>query len=148
MQNAHALRRLTWPAFWLGFVLSGFFDGILLHQVLHAQRYQRRRYSLPDTDGRLLSLAHVRDRSLGAMGAMANASCLQRRRSVTPLLGMATRWHRTGIHRIKLDAENPLLYDIGWLVLFGAIPLAIGWMLKRVVHMIAQSRTQSSQQSR
>ena len=34
MQNAHALRRLTWPAFWLGFVLSGFFDGILLHQVL------------------------------------------------------------------------------------------------------------------
>lgn len=43
---------------------------------------------------------------------------------------VASHWV-LGIHRIKLDAENPLPYGIGWLVLFGAIPLSIGWMLKR-----------------
>jgi hypothetical protein len=36
-----------------------------------------------------------------------------------------------GIHRIKPDADSPLLYDLGWLLLFGAIPLAVGWLLGR-----------------
>src|SRR5690606_1536758 len=31
---AQAAARLTCPAFWLGFAFSGFFDGILLHQIL------------------------------------------------------------------------------------------------------------------
>ena len=31
-----------------------------------------------------------------------------------------------GIHRIKLDAEMPLLWDLLWLALFGLAPLAVG----------------------
>jgi uncharacterized membrane protein len=27
-------RRIAWGGFWLGFALGGFFDGIILHQIL------------------------------------------------------------------------------------------------------------------
>src|SRR5690606_12976069 len=29
-----------------------------------------------------------------------------------------------GIHRIKMDAANPLAWDLAWLLIFGIIPLA------------------------
>ena len=34
LEPTRALRRLAWAAATIGFALGGFFDGILLHQVL------------------------------------------------------------------------------------------------------------------
>lgn len=38
-----------------------------------------------------------------------------------------------GIHRIKLDSDKPLLWDLVWLSVFGLAPLAAGWWLARGV---------------
>lgn len=37
----------------------------------------------------------------------------------------------TGIHRIRADAANPLLWDLAWLALFGLVPMGLGWLLRR-----------------
>ena len=36
-----------------------------------------------------------------------------------------------GIHRIRVDVPNPLLWDVGWLIVFAAPSLAAGWWLMR-----------------
>ncbi|WBX91668.1 DUF2243 domain-containing protein [Achromobacter mucicolens] len=33
----------------------------------------------------------------------------------------------TGIHRVKMDADSPLIWDIAWVVVFGIVPLLYGW---------------------
>jgi len=43
---------------------------------------------------------------------------------------IASHWV-LGIHRIKQDAPNPLMWDLGWLIAFGAIPLLLGWLLRK-----------------
>lgn len=32
-----------------------------------------------------------------------------------------------GIHRIKLDSAHPLVWDLGWFVVFGIGPILLGW---------------------
>lgn len=143
-----ATSRLTWPAIWLGFAFSGFFDGILLHQILQwhhllsAVRGDDLRFQiLMDGYFHLLmylvallglwSLWSVR-RSFEAPGA-------SRRFLAHFLIGFGV-WHVLdaiashwvlGIHRIKQDAANPLIWDMGWLIAFGAAPLVIGWLLRK-----------------
>jgi hypothetical protein len=36
-----------------------------------------------------------------------------------------------GIHRIRVDAENPLAWDLLWLGLFGLLPMALAWGVAR-----------------
>jgi uncharacterized membrane protein len=36
-----------------------------------------------------------------------------------------------GIHRIRVGVPDPMVYDIGWLLAFGAVPGAIAWALLR-----------------
>jgi hypothetical protein len=36
-----------------------------------------------------------------------------------------------GIHRIRVDVPDPMTYDVGWLILFGLIPLAFAWAVLR-----------------
>jgi uncharacterized membrane protein len=43
--------------------------------------------------------------------------------------GVLAHW-LLGIHPIKLDSSNPLLWDFIWAA-FGLVPLIIGWMLLR-----------------
>jgi hypothetical protein len=35
-----------------------------------------------------------------------------------------------GIHRVRMDTDNPLFWDLLWLVLFGIVPCIIGWMIR------------------
>lgn len=36
-----------------------------------------------------------------------------------------------GIHRIRMDVDNPLVWDLMWLAVFGLLPLAAGIMMRR-----------------
>jgi hypothetical protein len=36
-----------------------------------------------------------------------------------------------GLHRIRMGAENPLIWDLLWFAIFGLIPLALGLLLSR-----------------
>lgn len=141
----------VWPGFLLGFALSGFFDGILLYQILqwhhlllglegeafrdlrlqlmadglfHALMYVvavfglwllwRERASLAAPRGGRLLLAH------GALGF-----------GLWHILdGVLSHWI-IGLHRIKMDSPNPLLWDLIWFTLFGLMPLAMGLWLRR-----------------
>jgi uncharacterized membrane protein len=146
-------RRLTAAAFWLGFALSGFFDGILLHQIL---QWHHLLSGLEGRGGPFSELAfqiaadgyfHVLMYVVAAAGLWLlwrarqafNFAGASRALLAWLLIGFGA-WHFvdavashwvTQIHRIKMDANNPLLWDIGWLVIFGAIPLAAGLMLRR-----------------
>jgi hypothetical protein len=34
-----------------------------------------------------------------------------------------------GIHRVRLDSPNPLMWDLIWFAVFGILPLLAGWLL-------------------
>jgi uncharacterized membrane protein len=147
------LRRLGWAALWIGFGLGGFFDGILLHQIL--QWHHLLSNVLPDetvADLRVQVLAdgvfHVATYAftiLGlwllwtARGALPRAGARQRV-IATGLIGFGI-WHIADailfhwtlrLHRIRMDADSLLLWDLLWFVPFGLVPAAIGyWLLRR-----------------
>ena len=140
------------PGLWLGFGFGGFFDGILLHQVLQWH------HLLSSVQGRWA--ADLRHQVLAdglfhaAMYAVAVTGLvmLLRRRAALPrpggtrhftaafLIGFGA-WHATDavlshwlfqLHHVRMDAEFPFLWDLGWLVVFGLVPLAAGrWMTPR-----------------
>lgn len=35
------------------------------------------------------------------------------------------------VHHIRVDAADPLPYDLGWFAVFGVVPLGIGWAMLR-----------------
>ena len=140
---------LRWAAILLGFALGGFFDGILLHQILQWH------HLLSGIDGRASDLGfqiladgffHL------AMYAVALAGLfllLRGRRHLAgvrrswlaahALLGFGV-WHALdavlvhwllGWHRIRMDTSVPLLWDLAWLLVFGLAFLAAGWWLLR-----------------
>ena len=133
-----------------GVGLSGFFDGIVLHQIL---RWHHLLSLVPGESMRRMEnqiladgLFHVLMYAITATGLYllwrsrstgSNANC----RSVAGggLLGFGA-WNLTdvglfhwvlGIHRLRVDVPDPLLYDIAWLAVFGAVPLIAGWLLFR-----------------
>lgn len=141
---------LIWAGYSLGFGLGGFFDGILLHQILQwhhllsgIEEARQDIRVLILTDGLFHALMYViaasglwllwRSRhSFAANGAdrllFANA-----------LIGFGV-WHILdsvlshwilGIHRIRMDVENRLFWDLLWFVAFGIVPLALGMLMRR-----------------
>jgi len=142
------MRRGTRSALALGFALGGFFDGILLHQIL---QWHHLLSLVPgvDTlraqvlwDGYFHALMYV----IAAIGLWG----LWRARRQLPAVGGRSvaglmlagfgLWHSVdavlshwalGIHRIRIDSPDPLLWDLIWLVGFGLAPLALGWWLLR-----------------
>ncbi len=132
----------------LGFALGGFFDGILLHQIL---QWHHLLSLVPDVDSLRAQL--LWDGAFHAlMYAIAAAGLWglwrNRARSVEQpgrVLGAALMigfgaWHAVdallshwiiGIHRIRLDSAMPLAWDLGWLAVFGIVPLILGWALLR-----------------
>jgi hypothetical protein len=44
--------------------------------------------------------------------------------------GVVSHWV-LGIHRIRMDSDNRLFWDVLWLAVFGAVPLLGGWLLSR-----------------
>ncbi|RYF65684.1 MAG: DUF2243 domain-containing protein, partial [Comamonadaceae bacterium] len=145
---ASARRALRAPGLLLGIALGGFFDGILLHQVLQWH------HLLSDADW---ARAHGLGFQLLADGlfhalmyvlALAGLGWLWARRRalgdsqagqalVAWLLAGFGAWHVAdallshwllGIHRVRSDVANPLLWDLGWLAVFGVLPLLSGWL--------------------
>jgi uncharacterized membrane protein len=134
----------------LGVALSGFFDGILLHQVLQWHHL----LSLAD-GGRLdLQVQILADGLFHVAMYMTLAAglwLLWRRRSRLALPGAGRRlavsvilgfglWNVldvvgfhwvAGLHRIRVDVAQPLAWDVGWLVLLGLAPCAVAAWVAR-----------------
>lgn len=135
----------------LGLALSGFFDGILLHQVLQWHHLlslvpgetwrDMRNQILADglfhvlmylvaSAGLLLlwkARRHLAEPGAGrrlAGGAMLGFGLW----NVIDVVGF--HW-LAGIHRIRVGVPNPLAYDLGWLALFAVPFLIAGVMLLR-----------------
>ena len=144
-----SVRPLSWASGIIGFALSGFFDGILLHQVLQWHHL----FSLVpgeawrDIRNQILmdGLFHILMYFVAAYGLFRlwRARHALRRpgagRSVAggALLGFGV-WNvvdvigfhwMIGIHRIRVGVPDPLLYDLGWLAAFAVPPLLVGWWM-------------------
>ncbi|WP_374293601.1 DUF2243 domain-containing protein [Sphingomonas sp.] len=129
----------------LGFALGGFFDGILLHQIL---QWHHLLSLVPGIDS--LRLQVLWDGYFHALMygiALAGLWGLWRHRGAaasTRWLGAVPAgfglWHVVdsvlshwvlGIHRIRVDSADPLLWDLIWFVVFGLVPLLLGWRMLR-----------------
>jgi uncharacterized membrane protein len=142
--------RLELAGLALGFGLGGFFDGILLHQILQwhhllsgieQARLDIRYLILADglfhlvmyiITGLGLVLLWRARREFGNAGA-------DRRLVADAVLGFGV-WHVAdsvvshwvlGLHRVRMDVQNPLAWDLLWFALFGLVPLVAGALLRR-----------------
>ncbi|OON60844.1 hypothetical protein B0920_18000 [Massilia sp. KIM] len=137
----------TWGAA-LGFALGGFFDGILLHQILQWHHLLSLVPGLDDLRTQVLwdGYFHLLMYLVAAL-ALWRLWRTGRERGVAwgwPLAGALLVgfgvWHLIdavlshwllGIHRIRIDSANPLAWDLAWLAAFGLVPLVAGWRLLR-----------------
>lgn len=135
----------------LGIALGGFFDGILLHQILQWHHL----FSAVAPSGTLLDLRfqiladgvfhllHYVVALAGLAFLWSGRKTLQaaggRRLAGWALVGFGG-WHAFDavvshwllqIHRIRMDVDNPLFWDLAWLFPFGILPLVAGvWLLR------------------
>ena len=137
---------LGWAAA-LGFGLGGLFDGIVLHQVLQWHHLLSHmpsldRPALVTWDGLFHGVMYgVAAVALWGLWRQARRGGLpQGRRVLGAILVGFGAWHVAdavlahwllGLHRIRVEAENPLAWDLGWLGAFGVIPLVVGLGLAR-----------------
>lgn len=142
-------RRLRWAGYLLGFSLAGFFDGILLHQILQWHHLLIALEGAAFADMRVQVLADGLFHGVMYVLAVAGIVLLWRARNelgrpgarrvllVTGLVGFGL-WHvidavavhwLLGFHRIRMDADNLLFWDLLWLGVFGIIPLVAAWIL-------------------
>jgi uncharacterized membrane protein len=133
-----------------GFALGGFFDGILLHQVLQWHHFLSLVPGEALRDLRAQVLAdgwfHVAVYVLALLGlfllwrARRDLAGQGTRRPVLAavLLGFVV-WQAAdvvlfhwvfGIHRIRVDVSAPLLWDLGWLAVVGGVPLVTALLLR------------------
>jgi len=134
---------LRWSGYLLGFALGGFFDGILLHQIL--QWHHLLSAVGPDdirfqvaADGYFHAAMYV----IAAWGLRLLATSREassRLLLASFLIGFGL-WHVVdsilshwilGLHRIRMDSGNPLFWDLLWFVVFGLVPLFLGWLAGR-----------------
>lgn len=134
----------------LGFALGGFFDGILLHQILQWHHLLSGLEGDPFADLRFQILAdglfHALMYVIGAVGLWLlwrSRSEFGRPRADRMLLSNALigfgAWHVIdsvlshwvlGIHRIRMDSDMPLIWDLTWFFAFGVVPLLLGWLIR------------------
>jgi uncharacterized membrane protein len=147
--DLQAARALRWPALWLGLALGGFFDGILLHQILQWHHLLSKVEAVQDM--RLQMLADGVFHALMYAVAVIALCMLWRRRDAASGAAASARlwghaligfgvWHVidavvshwvTGIHRIRVDSPNPLAWDLVWFFIFGVVPAVWGWWVLR-----------------
>lgn len=126
----------------LGLAFGGFFDGIVLHQILQWHHLLSGLSGGRFADLRVQLLADGLFHALMyGLAAAALVLLFQRRNSLSmagargTLLGMLATgfasWHLLdavlshwllGIHRIRMDSAQPLAWDLGWLLIFGLLP--------------------------
>lgn len=141
----------AWPAgLLLGIALGGFFDGIVLHQILQWHHLLSGLERVRDL--RLQLLADGLFHALMYLLALAGLALLWRARRAwdAPAAGRALGsaallgfglWHvldallshwLLGLHRVRMDVADPLRWDLGWLAVFGLLPLALAlWWRRR-----------------
>jgi uncharacterized membrane protein len=128
----------------LGFALGGFFDGILLHQIL---QWHHLLSAIDPGDVRMQVVAdglfHALMYAVALLGLWQ--LCRIARRTAVPTMALLAAllwgfggWHLVdavlfhwllGIHRVRMDTASPLFWDLLWLAAFGFGPLAIAIML-------------------
>jgi uncharacterized membrane protein len=139
--------RLRLSGYALGFALGGFFDGILLHQILQWHHLLSGLQGKTFSDLRLQILADGLFHALMYVIAVAGFWLLWRARRefaedggapsllAASFIGFGT-WHIVdgilshwilGLHRIKMDSESPLIFDLVWFFGFGLLPLLLGF---------------------
>lgn len=142
--------RLIGAGYLLGFSLGGFFDGILLHQILQWHHLLSALEGGRFDDLRVQVLADGLFHLLMYFIAIAGLLMLWRARrglfapgagrvlSANALIGFGT-WHVVdglishwllGIHRIRMDSDNPLFWDLLWFFVFGVLPLVLGVLIR------------------
>lgn len=144
-------RRFALAGGLVGFGLGGFFDGILLHQILQWHHLLSGLEGGVFRDIRTQVLADGVFHALMYVVAAAGLWLLLRVRTEMAAPGSGRVlvaaaavgfgvWHvldavfshwMTQIHRIRMDSEVPLAWDLGWLFVFGLVPIALGWRLRR-----------------
>ncbi|WP_173930959.1 DUF2243 domain-containing protein [Chelativorans sp. Marseille-P2723] len=140
-----------WAGYVLGFAIGGFFDGILLHQILQwhhllsgleGGRFGDLRFQIM-ADGAFHLVMYVA-LMLGLLllwRSRANfvQPAADRALAANALIGFGF-WHILdgivshwvlGIHRIRMDTDIPLLWDLVWFVLFGVAFVIAGYLMRR-----------------
>lgn len=146
-------RSFRWAGGLLGFSLGGFFDGIVLHQVLqwHHVFSAVQAASLQDQRAQLQADGWFHLRMYAVAGLALYLLWRARVEYARPradrvlwanvLVGFGT-WHALdgmlvhgllGWHHIRMDVANPVPWDLLWLALFGLAPLVAGWWLRQRV---------------
>jgi uncharacterized membrane protein len=143
--------RFLWSGYLLGVAVGGFFDGILLHQILQWHHLLSGLEGGAFADLRVQVLADGLFHALMYVVAAAGLWLLWQTRQEFADRGAGTLlfaniligfgiWHMAdsilshwllGIHRIRQDSPNPLLWDLIWFGAFGLIPILLGAMLRR-----------------
>ncbi|MBV0891112.1 DUF2243 domain-containing protein [Paracoccus sp. Z118] len=140
--------RWTRPGIVLGFALGGFFDGILLHQILQWHHLLSLVPGIGDLrlqvlwDGWFHALMYVIAAAglCGLWRAQRRGAALPGRQLSGALLVGFGLWHMTdgilshwllGIHRIRLDSPNPLAWDLLFFIGAGIMPALAGWLMIR-----------------
>jgi uncharacterized membrane protein len=140
----------SWAGYLLGFAMGGFFDGILLHQILQWHHLLSAVEGAPFRDLRVQVLAdglfHAAHYVLATVGLWLlwrsrrefGAPGADRWLFACFLVGFGA-WHVVdgllshwilGIHRIRMDAGAPLLWDLVFFVP-GLVLVAAGWLMRR-----------------
>jgi len=143
--------RSSVAAFILGVALSGFFDGILLHQILqwhHLLSLVPGR-AFQDIQAQIYAdgLFHILMYVLAGIGLvqlwrgrheLAHAGS-GRLIAGSALLGFGA-WNILdvgffhwilGIHRVRVNVENPLAYDVAWIAILGLAVCVTGLVVRR-----------------
>jgi len=148
-------RRLTYApfaaSFVLGFALSGFFDGVLLHQILQWHHLLSLVEAEAVKDLRVQVFADGAFHAMMYVVAVVGLVMLWRGRDGLAEPGGSRRfwvglalgfgaWNVVDVvvfhwilnfHHIRLDVVDPIAWDIGWLIAFGAIPILLALFLAR-----------------
>jgi uncharacterized membrane protein len=130
----------------IGFSLGGFFDGILLHQVLQWHHLLSGLDGARGRDLRFQVLAdglfhaamyvvaivglwrlHRAARALGPPDSRTLAAALAAGFGLWHVVDTFLSHWLLGIHRIRQDSPDPLFWDLLWLAVFGVVPVALGW---------------------
>ncbi len=151
MSDSHAPRRLRHGAIALGVALGGFFDGILLHQILQWHHLLSAIQTGPFGDLRWQVMADGMFHAAMYLVAVVGGVTIWRGRRALAVPGASKRvvtglligfgaWHvidavvshwLTGLHRVRMDVGNPLAWDLAWFAVFGVLPILIALYVER-----------------
>jgi uncharacterized membrane protein len=150
-QGSRGTRRLLLAGGVLGIALGGFFDGILLHQILQWHHFLSLvpGEALRDLKNQIIAdgAFHVLMYAIATVGLVLlwrarsglGEAGAGRRLLGSVLLGFGV-WQFVdvvvfhwliGIHRIRVDVADPLPWDIGWMAVFGLPAVLAGWWVYR-----------------